>query len=104
MPNKARVLYVIFCEREGDVIRIVSARKATDNDFKEFKTKSHGRANKALQGRIDRGEVTLTSIFDQPVEEFEKKLSLLSDEDCAITFEFLRHIRKKRSEADPLRN
>jgi uncharacterized DUF497 family protein len=32
MSNRARVLLVCHCERSGDVIRIISARKATRNE------------------------------------------------------------------------
>lgn len=37
MSNRARVLLVCHCERaEGDVIRIISARKATRNERKYY--------------------------------------------------------------------
>jgi uncharacterized DUF497 family protein len=32
MSNRLRVLVVCHCERDGDVIRIISARKATVNE------------------------------------------------------------------------
>ena len=32
MSNRARILTVVHCVREGDVIRIISARKATKSE------------------------------------------------------------------------
>ena len=38
MSSDARLLLVCHCEREGgDVIRIISARKATDNEAKYYR-------------------------------------------------------------------
>ena len=37
MSNRARVLLVCHCERSGDVIRIISARKATRDERTYYK-------------------------------------------------------------------
>ncbi len=37
MSYKSRVLVVIHCYRENDTIRIISARKATANEKKQYK-------------------------------------------------------------------
>jgi len=34
--TKSRILLVIFCEREGSTIRIISARKATSQEMRDY--------------------------------------------------------------------
>ena len=34
---KSRILLVVHCYRDGDIIRIISARKATKNEQKQYK-------------------------------------------------------------------
>ena len=34
--QKNRVLMVVYCEREGDIIRIISARKATKKEISDY--------------------------------------------------------------------
>ena len=42
MSSDARLLLVCHCEREdGDVIRMISARKATENEAKYYRGESH---------------------------------------------------------------
>ena len=37
MSQKERILLVVHCYRENDTIRIISARKATKNETKQYK-------------------------------------------------------------------
>ncbi|EAH8851045.1 TPA: BrnT family toxin [Campylobacter lari] len=37
VSNKERILLVVHCYREGDTIRIISARKATAKEKKQYK-------------------------------------------------------------------
>ncbi|MDR0983827.1 MAG: BrnT family toxin [Ruminococcus sp.] len=40
--NKAKTLYVVYCVREMYTIRIISARKATKNERKEYYERKYG--------------------------------------------------------------
>ena len=37
MSQKERILLVVHCYRENDTIRIISSRKATKNEIKQYK-------------------------------------------------------------------
>ncbi|WP_250645225.1 BrnT family toxin [Campylobacter rectus] len=37
MSQKERILLVVHCYRENDTIRIISSRKATKNETKQYK-------------------------------------------------------------------
>ena len=51
--TKQNCLFVVFCEREGDVIRIISARKATKNEVNAHLDERYGLGSLGVDSSIE---------------------------------------------------